>query len=86
MAGFKTKNPRLGWTQSSTNLNSEHGKVWRNVRADELEAGDIVANYGAVIYTQVTCRDEINLELGYPETKEYTFPKDTIFFAFVKKG
>lgn len=86
MGRLKNKKTIPTFNKPSTSLNSNHGKVWKNVRADELEAGDIVANYGAVIYTQISCRDDVSLEMGYPDSKTYFFPRDTIFFAFVKKG
>ncbi len=86
MGRLKNKKTLPVFNKPSATLASNHGKTWKNVKADELEAGDLVANYGVVVYTQVTCRDEVALEMGYPDSETYFFPKDTLFFAFVKKG
>lgn len=86
MGRLKNKKTLPVFKKPSTELNSNHGRVWKNVRADQLEVDDIVANLGVVIYTQPTCRDEVMIEAGYPQSREFYFPADEILFAFVKEG
>jgi hypothetical protein len=85
MGRLKNKKTLPVFKKPSATLSSEHGKAWQNVRADQLEVGDIVANLGAVIYTQVTCRDEILIEAGYPQSREFWYRSDELVYAFTKK-
>jgi hypothetical protein len=85
MGNLKNKKTIPTFTKPSTSLNSEHGRKWKNIRADQVQEGDLVANLGSVIYTQETCRDEVMIEAGYPQSREYWFSADEILFAFVQE-
>lgn len=85
MGRLKNKKTLPVFNKPSATLNTEHGKAWQHVRADRLQVGDIVANVGAIIYTQVTCRDEILIEAGYPQSREFWYAADEILYAFTKK-
>ncbi len=85
MGRLKNKKTIPVFTKPSISLDAKHGRVWKHIRADELKAGDLVANLGTVLYTQETCRNEVMVEAGYPQSRQFWFPADEVLFAFVKE-
>lgn len=85
MSGFKAKKPRLGYTAPSSIITQNVDREWRDVYPESLQVGDLVAEKGMIIYHSLTCRNEVYIEAGVPESKEFYLDKDTKVKAFVRK-
>jgi hypothetical protein len=86
MAGFKQKKTRAGFSRPLLDLDRTHSaREWKYVPAGDLIVGDTVSGFGVVVSTQPTCRDEVVLEVGLPDTKTHFLNAGTEYFAFVKK-
>lgn len=87
MAGFKNKAVRPDLSRPVADLDRTGiTREWRDVEAQDLAEGDIVAGFGVVVSTQPTCRDEVALEVGKPNANMLWLNKTDIVKAFVKKG
>ena len=85
MGRLKNKKTLPVFNKPSTELNSNHGRVWKNVPVQDLQEGDIVAGKGVVLSVASTENEQIALETGYPEPKREVFDLWTTFHAFVKE-
>lgn len=86
MGKLKNKGPRLGYTSPAIDATAVT-RCWKDVKVVDLREGDIVAGKGVVVDPQVslTCKDEIVIAIGLPDTKDYIFNPEDIVKAFVPK-
>lgn len=87
MGKFKSKAPRTGYTAPSSVMTQDVDREWKDVYPDTLQKDDIVAGLGKVteIENYLTCRNEVVISAGIPESKEYFLEADSKVKAFVKK-
>jgi len=87
MAGFKAKKAKLpNGARPSVDFDRTHAdREWKDVKAHQLDIDDIVAGMGVVLFVGTTCRDEIVIEAGKPDSKDYFLDRDQVVKAFVKK-
>jgi len=86
MAGFKSRRTRPDGSRPSVDWDRTHSdREWRDIEAQYLDKDDIVAGMGVILYVGETCRDEVAIEAGKPESKDYFLGKTEIVKAFVKK-
>lgn len=86
MGKLKNKAPRTGYTAPTSIMSQDVDREWKDVYPDTLEPGDIVAGMGAVLSAIPDCRNDVCIEAGQPESKEYFIDKTVKVKAFVKKG
>lgn len=86
MGRFKSKKPRTGYVVPVSIMSQDIDREWKDVYPQFLQVGDIVAGKGVITYHSLTCRNEVYIEAGIPESKEYILPADDTVKAFVKKG
>lgn len=88
-AGFKSRSAkgRVDLSRPVVDLNRTGIlREWRDVQVQDLQEGDTVAGMGVVVSVLPTCRGEVFLEVGIPESKTHYIEETTVVKAFVKKG
>jgi hypothetical protein len=86
MGKLKNKVVKPTLNRPSIDLDRTHSpRVWKDVEAQTLDIGDTVAGMGLILYVGNTCRDEVSIEAGIPDAKDYFLNKTDIVKAFVKK-
>jgi hypothetical protein len=87
MAGFKSKKPRTGFSRPTASGGEVVDRQWRDVYPEDLQEGDLVAGMGVITFLipATNCSDEIYVEAGLPESKDYFLPNDVKVKAFVRK-
>jgi hypothetical protein len=86
MGQFKTKKARTGYTPPTSVISQDIDRHWQDVYPEFLREGDLLAGKGVIVYHSLTCRDEVYVEAGIPDSKEYLLDKNIKVKAFVKKG
>lgn len=86
MGKFKNKKPRTGFSRPQAVAGEVVDREWKDVYPQFLQVGDIVAGKGVIVYHSLTCRNEVYVEAGIPDSKEYHLPAKEKVKAFVKKG
>lgn len=86
MGNFKSKKPRTGFNRPQAS-GGPVDRCWKEVYPGDLVKDDILAGMGLVVYVtpHEDCRDQIMVEAGSPESKDYFLPKDVKVKAFVRK-
>ena len=87
-AGFKSRpaKGRVDLSRPVADLNvTGITRQWRDIQAQDVQEGDTVAGMGVVLTVLPTCRGEVFIEAGIPESKTHMLEETTVVKAFVKK-
>ena len=87
MPGFKNKKPKTGFSRPQASAGIVVDREWRDVYPQDVVEGDIIAGFGVVRWTtgHADCRNQVYLEAGFPDAKEYFLDNNILVKAFVRK-
>lgn len=87
-AGFKSRpaKGRVDLSRPVADLNvTGITRQWRDIQVQDVQEGDTIAGMGVVLTVLSTCRGEVFVEAGIPESKTHKLEETTVVKAFVKK-
>jgi hypothetical protein len=86
MAGFKSKKPKTGFNRPQATAGQAVSREWKDVPANSLEPGDIIAGLGIVTEVASIIRPFVHVTAGHPEKKTHKLQNTSLVKAFVRKG